>query len=49
MVEPYVWKKLRAAGLFCWCVLVCRGTCSWNIFKAEFERIMGGNSAAGEM
>ncbi len=38
-VVLYVWKELRAAGLLCQCVLVCRGTCSWNNFRVELERM----------
>lgn len=48
-VMLYVWQQLRAAGLFCRCVLVYRGTCSWNNFRAELERMKGRKAPAGEM
>lgn len=49
VVVLYVWKELRAAGLFCQCVLVCRATCSWNNFRVKLERMRGGKAPAGEM
>lgn len=39
----------RAAGLFCQCVLVCRGTCSWSHFRVKLEMMRGGKAPAGEM
>lgn len=48
VVVLYVWQELRAAGLCCQCVLVCRGTCSWSNFRVE-QRMKEGKAPAGEM
>lgn len=48
VVVLYVWKELRPAVLFCLCVLVCRGTCSWSNFRVK-QKMKEGKALAGEM
>lgn len=53
--EAWLWyncmygKSWGFQGCFVVVFWFCSGTCSWSIFKAEFERTKGGMSPAGEM